>query len=141
MVDAVSDVAAANGELTSWVLNGQGEALVLRATDSMQRPLFISNLQSEGRTIGNLLGRPAYKSRHVTADDGTVGFAGDWPSAVYGMVEGISVTESSEATITDSDGTVLNLWQRNMFAIRAEVEIGFAVRDDARFVRLIEGGS
>ena len=65
-----------------------------------------------------------------------MGFAGDWSSAMYGMVTGISISESDQATLTDSDGTVLNLWQRNMFAIRAEVEIGFAVRDDARFVRL-----
>ncbi|MCV7064995.1 hypothetical protein H7H51_03430 [Mycolicibacterium farcinogenes] len=42
-------------------------------------------------------------------------------------------------TLTDEDGSTLNLWQRNMFAVRAEVEVGFAVRDRARFVRLTNG--
>lgn len=136
LVQAIVDVSAANGDLSAWVFDGSGEGLALQAKDNTGRPLFISNLQSEGRSIGTLLGRPAYKSRHVGDGGDTVGFAGDWSSAMYGMVTGISISESDQATLTDSDGTVLNLWQRNMFAIRAEVEIGFAVRDDARFVRL-----
>jgi hypothetical protein len=31
----------------------------------------------------------------------------------------------------------INLWQRNMIALRCECEIGFAIRDDARFVKLV----
>ncbi|MBV2364268.1 phage major capsid protein [Streptomonospora nanhaiensis] len=136
LVQAIVDVSEANGDLSAWVFNGSGEGLALQALDGNGRPLFINNLQSEGRSIGSLLGRPAFKSRHVSDGAGTVGFAGDWTSAMYGMVTGISISESDQATLTDSDGTVLNLWQRNMFAIRAEVEIGFAVRDADRFVRL-----
>ncbi|RCV53475.1 phage major capsid protein [Marinitenerispora sediminis] len=141
LVQAIVDVSAANGDVSAWVFDGSGEGLALQAKDNTGRPLFISNLQSEGRSIGTLLGRPAYKSRHVSDGTGTVGFAGDWSSAMYGMVTGISISESDQATLTDSDGTVLNLWQRNMFAIRAELEIGFALRDEDRFVRLTNGGS
>lgn len=142
LVAAISSVAAGGGTLTAWALAPQGEALALRATDANGRPLFISNLQTEGAALGNFIGRPAYLSRHVyragdgTSEPETVGFAGDWTAALYGMVSGISISESDQATLTDSEGNTLNLWQRNMFAIRAEVEIGFAVRDVNRFVRL-----
>ena len=68
-----------------------------------------------------------------------VGLAGDFArSAIYGTVEGISVDISDTATV-NKGGTQLNLWQRNMFAIRAEVEVGFIVRDDAHFVKLVDG--
>jgi hypothetical protein len=30
----------------------------------------------------------------------------------------------------------LNLWQRNMFAVLAEIEVGFVVRNAAHFVKL-----
>lgn len=141
LVESIVQVSAANGDVNAWVFDGSGEGLALQAKDNTGRPLFISNLQSEGRSIGTLLGRPAYKSRHVSDGAGTVGFAGDWTSAMYGMVTGISISESDQATLTDSDGGVLNLWQRNMFAIRAELEIGFAVRDENRFIRFTNGGS
>ena len=80
-----------------------------------------------------------------------IGFAGDWQSAIWGSVEGIRVSVSTEASITDGTKplvvgsetvqvpNVLNLWQRNMFAILVEVEIGFQVRDLARFVKLTDG--
>lgn len=138
LVEAISTVSDADGELSSWVFNGSGEALALQAKDGMGRPLFINNLQTEGRSIGTFLGRPAYKSKHVRRDDGTIGFAGDWGSAMYGVVAQISVTESDQATLTDGENS-LNLWQRNMFALRCEAELGFAVRHSDRFVRLTDG--
>lgn len=144
LVEAITAVGDAGGDLSAWVFNGGGEGLALSAKDGMGRPLFINNLQSEGRSIGTFLGRPAYKSKHVRRDDGTIGFAGDWASAMYGVVANISITESDQATLTETVGgetRSLNLWQRNMFAIRAEAELGFAVRDADRFVRLTSGGS
>src|SRR5690606_16314384 len=142
LVNAISAVGEAGGDLSSWVFNGLGEGLALQAKDGMGRPLFINNLQTEGRSIGTFLGRPAYKSKHVRRDDDTIGFAGDWSTAMYGVVASISVTESDQATLTETVGgetRSLNLWQRNMFAIRAEAELGFAVRDADRFVRLTDG--
>ena len=67
-----------------------------------------------------------------------MGIAGDWGSTAWGFVEGISISISDQATLNDG-GTPLNLWQRNMFAVRAEVEVGFAVRDANRFVKLTKG--
>lgn len=145
LVAAISAVGDADGDLSAWALNGSGEGLALSAMDGNGRPLFINNLQTEGRSIGTFVGRPTYKSKHIVRTGGTVGFGGDWSDAMYGIVSAISISESDQATLTEmvegDDGPeqrTLNLWQRNMFAIRAEAEIGFAVRDSDRFVRLVE---
>jgi HK97 family phage major capsid protein len=137
---AMGAVSAGGGLLSGWALAPQAEAIALGAVDGNGRPLFISDLQREG-AIGQLLGRPVYLSRAVydgTATPEVIGYAGDWSSAVYGTVEGIQVSVSDQATLTDGAATI-NLWQRNMFAVRAEVEIGFVVRDIDHFVQLTDG--
>jgi hypothetical protein len=93
---------------------------------------------------GSLLGVPYVPSKHVHKAAGGAGvnqvlaIAGDWAgSAFWGQVGGINISVADQATITDTDGTTqINLWQRNMFAVRVEVELGFAVKDDDRFVKL-----
>ena len=54
-------------------------------------------------------------------------------------MENIDLSISDQASINDG-GTVLHLWQRNMFAVRAEFEVGFRVRDVNHFTRLINEG-
>lgn len=143
LVAVDSAVAAAGGVLNGWVLAPKGKATLLTASDSTNRPLFLSNLQAEGG-ISQVLGSQVIVSRHAykadaAGDDGEViGFAGDWTSAVYGTVNGIEVAMSDQATV-NSGGTQLNLWQRNMFALRVEVEIGFQVADLNHFVKITSG--
>ncbi|MET7741984.1 phage major capsid protein [Streptomyces sp. NPDC005385] len=140
-VDAA--IANAGGVLDGWVFSPKGKAVLLNASDTTNRPLFLSNLQAEGG-INQVLGSPlvvarsAYKA-DAAGDDGEVlGFAGDWTSAVYGTVNGIEVSMSDQATVNKA-GTQLNLWQRNMFALRVEVEIGFAVKNINHFVKITSG--
>jgi HK97 family phage major capsid protein len=138
-IAAASSVAEGGGVLSGWALSPQGEALALGAVDDSGRPMFVSDLQREG-SIGALLGRPVFLTSavHATGNPDVIGFAGDWSSAVYGTVEGVQISVSDQATLTDGASTI-NLWQRNMFAVRAEVEIGFRVRSDDHFVRLTDG--
>jgi len=76
---------------------------------------------------------------HLVAIILDVLFAGDWQNAaVYGTVEGVQISISDQATLNDG-GTPLNLWQRNMFAVRAEIEVGFRVRDVNAFVSINDG--
>jgi HK97 family phage major capsid protein len=141
LVAADQAVAAGGGDLSGWALSPQARGVLLGAVDGSNRPLFIDNLRTEG-TVPSLLGAPVYTSKAVY-ESGTpnrLGFAGDWSSALYGTVEGVQVAISDQATITDGTDT-LNLWQRNMFAVRAEVEIGFVVRDEDHFVQLTDGVS
>lgn len=153
LVDAYNTVANAGGALDGWALSSQAKGLLLNQVDSTGRPLLFSSIQ-DGTAVNQILGESVHYTQGVykTGTPATIGFAGDWQSAVWGSVEGIKVSVSNEASITDGvteidvPGTtpaskvsvpnVINLWQRNMFAILVEVEIGFRVRDAARFVKL-----
>ena len=133
---ALASVAAADADLNGWALSPQGEVIALSAKDGNDRPLFIDNVQTQG-AIGSILSRPAYRSRAAyDADSGVVGFGGDWSYAVWGQVEDIQISVSEEATLTDDEGNTINLWQQNMFAVRAEFEVGFRVRDVSAFAKL-----
>ena len=43
---------------------------------------------------------------------------------MYGTVEGVQIAISDQATLTDG-GSTINLFEQNMFAVRAEIEVGF----------------
>ena len=58
-----------------------------------------------------------------------VGFTGDWTKAMVGVVENVKIDISEEATLVVGSGasaSTINLWQQNMFAVKAEMELGFA---------------
>ena len=130
--------ASDDADITAWALSKSAEIDALGIADNSGRPLLIQDIQREV-AIGSILARPVFKSNYAS-DSATnvVGIAGDWNSTAWGFVEGISISISDQATLNDG-GTPLNLWQRNMFAVRAEVEVGFAVRDANRFVKLTKG--
>lgn len=138
LVGAKGDVAAAGGMLDGWILAPQAEATMLLAADTVGRPIFINNATTDG-TINRLLGAPAYFNRaaYQAGADDTVGIAGDWSKAFYGIVDDITVKFSDQATVNDGTAQI-NLWQRNMFALLCEFEVGFAVEDDDYFVRLTQ---
>jgi HK97 family phage major capsid protein len=135
---------AANGSvLNGWALSAQARGILLGGLDTTGRPLFINNVQTDG-SVPALLGAPVYYTQGVYMADadgagsGTVaqlGYAGDWTKAYVGIVEDIEISISDQATLTDGS-TQINLWQRNMFAVRAEFEVGFVVRDTDDFVKL-----
>ena len=137
-LSALRSVATNGGELQSWALGANAEIDAMGIVDADGRPLFIRDVTTEG-SIGSILARPVYKARNAEftdADSTNIkGVAGEWSSAMWGSVEGIKVAMTDQGTI-NKGGTQYNLWQRNMFAIRAEVEVGFAVRDVNRFVKL-----
>ena len=136
LLAADAAVAAGGGVLNGWALSPQARGVLLAETDSTGRPLFITSMTADG-SVPSLLGSPTFLSRAVYLDAATdvLGFAGDWTSALYGTVEGVQISVSDQATVNDG-GTSLNLWQRNMFAVRAEIEVGFRVRDLTHFARL-----
>ena len=144
LVNALSTVGTAGGDLSHWLLSPQAEGLVMTAKDAAGNFVLLRDVQSSTGAIGNLFGRQVLKSRHVynnPTDPGAdvIGFAGDFAnSAIYGTVEGIKVKVSDTATV-NKGGTQLNLWQRNMFAILCEIEVGFIVRDPSHFVKLTGG--
>lgn len=142
------------GTINGWALAPQARQYLLGAVDGQNRPLFIDSVGSSGRGM-QILGAPTMSIPAVykSGSPNQVGFAGDWTQAVFGSVEGVQIAVTDTASLADGTspvsvtggggGTVsvpkvLNLWQRNMFAIRAEIEVGFLVGDASYFVRLTD---
>lgn len=128
LVAADGDIATHGGILNGFAISPQGKGVLLSAVDGNERPLFINSV-AEG-AIPMILGAKTYQSKgaYKAGTPNVVGFAGDWTQALYGIVQGIDVSISDQATLTVGSGdsaTTINLWQQNMFAVRAEVEIGF----------------
>ena len=147
LVAAKTDIAAHGGILNGWALSPQGEGLLLGARDVYQgRPLFIASAQDGDPS--RVLGAPTVSAKGLykagtAGTDGTpaiVGVAGDWTQALYGTVEGVEVSVSDQASVTIGSGTsaeLVSLWERNMVAVRAEIEVGF--RADTSVFNLLTG--
>lgn len=139
LVAADVAIASNNGVCNGYALSPQARGEMLGALDDDKRPIFINNV-SEG-AIPRLLGQPVYYSKglyfagnaasgtsgqsgYVAAKEDVLGFAGDWTKAWYGTVEGVKIDMSNQATLTIND-TAVNLWEHNMVAVKAEIEVGF----------------
>lgn len=139
LVAADTDIATHGGFLNGFALGAQARGLLLSAVDSSGRPLFINSV-ADG-AIPMILGAPTYFNRGIykagtAGTDGTpaiVGVAGDWTQAVYGTVEGVKISFNDSGVVTSGSGTSavnINLWQQNMIAVRAEIEVGFRADTD-----------
>ena len=127
LVAADTDIATHGGILNGFALAPQGKGYLLAEKDLEGRPLFINNV-SEG-AIPMLLGAPTHITKAAyDGDEGVVGIAGDWTQALWGTVEGVQIGYSEDATLVTGESgaeTYINLFQQNMFAVRAEIEVGF----------------
>lgn len=120
LVAADTDIAENGGILNGFAISPQCKGVLLSAVDGNQRPLFINSV-AEG-AIPQILGAPTYQSKgmYAAGSPNVVGIAGDWTQAMYGTVEGVQIAISDQATVGD-----VNLWEQNMVAVRAEIELGF----------------
>lgn len=141
LVAADADIAAHGGVMNGLAFAAQGRSLLLKATDTTNRPLFLAST-SEG-VVDRVLGVPTYFNKNLYkagASTGSVpaivGVAGDWTQAVYGTVEGVQVSVTDTASLV-SGNTTINLWQQNMVAVKAEIEVGF--RADTSCFNLLTG--
>lgn len=128
LVAADGDVAAHGGIMNGIVLAPQGKSILLSSVDRDGRPLFINSV-AEG-AIPMVLGARTLQSKGAyvagtSPAPNKVGMVGDWTQAVYGTVEGVRITYSEDATLDPGNGTLINMFQDNMFAVRAEIEVGF----------------
>lgn len=134
LVAAWSDIADHNGALNGFALSPAAEGILLNAVDTTGRPIFTGAVSESN--VSPILGarvtrgRGVYKAGSAAAGStagspAIVGIAGDWTQAKYGIVDGdVKIDISDQATLTIGSEQV-NLWERNMFAVRAEIEVGF----------------
>lgn len=125
LVAADTDVALHGGVVNGYAISPQMRGVLLGSVDQDKRPLFNNNT-GEG-AIPYILGAPTYMSKgaFVSGSPAVIGVCGDWTQALYGTVEGVKIDYSSDATLKLSDDSTINLFQDNMFAVRAEIEVGF----------------
>ena len=134
LVDVIGDLGADAYDFNGLIVSPQGEAELLRIKDNDGRPIFINDARTESG-IGSVLGRPVFKSR-AAANGSTLGFAGDWSQAMWGTVEDVQIKISDQATLVSGE-TTINLFQQNMFAVLAEIEVGFRVGDIDAFRKVV----
>ena len=136
LVEIISTLGADGFELNGIAASAQAQAKLLAAVDGDGRPLFLTDITA-GSGVSNILGAKVVKASqaYVAGTPATIAFAGDWSQARYGIVDGINIAISDQATINDGTNQI-NLWQRNMFAVRVEAEVGFVVADSDAFVKV-----
>lgn len=131
-LSGMKSVAANQGVVDGWTLTEEARVDALNIADSMNRPLLVSDYSTAGQ-VGTILGKPVSTTRALEGSK-IAGFAGEWSSAIWGAVEDIQIDINDRGSVTRGKEQI-NLWQRNMFAVRAEIEVGFILRDPKRFVK------
>ena len=133
LVAADADIAAHGGIMNGLALSAQARGLLLSAVDTTNRPLFLASAK-EG-VVDQVLGVPTYFNKALYkaasgSNPAVIGIAGDWTKAIFGTVAGVEISISDTATLTTGSATI-NLWQQNMVAVRAEIEVGFRAQTEA----------
>ena len=138
LVAADTDISVHGGVLNGFALSPQAKGVLLAAKDNNGRPLFINNV-AEGAVPVVLGAKTVITKGAYDSENNIVGFAGDWSQALWGTVEGVQISISEEATLSYTENMetkTINLWQQNMFAVRAEIEVGFRA-DTSVFNKLV----
>ena len=141
LVAADAAIAEQNAILNGYCMSPKMKSLLLTTKDGNDRPLFVPSISAD--SIPTILGNPTYLSKNayiagtVGSKPETLGIAGDWTSARYGVVEGMTASVTNQATLNIAgEEEPVNLWQRDMFAIKFNIEIGFRFKYAEDFVLL-----
>ena len=107
------------------------------AVDNNNLPIFNdarggATAQALGLPIGFADGKSwDYEKAHL--------ITGDWDYARYGVLQGIEYSISEDATLTtivDAEGNPINLFERDMFALRATMHVAFMTLKEDAFAAL-----
>lgn len=105
--------------------------------DQNGKPIFND---ARGGVTADALGLPiGYASGKSWDYDKAKLLTGDWDYARYGVLQGIEYAVSEDATLTtivDANGEPINLFERDMFALRATMHVGFMTLKEDAFAAL-----
>lgn len=139
ILDGVGNVVDAGYDPNGLVLTPAAE-LILAGASTAGPLTFGTGLA--GSLVGNattsrnagVAGLDTDGSGGGTTEFNTLGIVGDWNQLVWGYVESISIAISDQAVLyVDGGSNDIHLFQQNMFAVRAEVEIGAVIGDVKAF--------
>lgn len=139
-----AEIYEALGINERWLMAPKARRVLNGAKDSLGHPLILNSIQGD-RNVQTLFGadvtyhRNAYKA-DAAGDQGEVlGFAGQFTGNMFwGSVQGITIEASAEATI-NRGGEQINLFQRDMFALKVTAYLGFGVKYPNQIVRVGSG--
>lgn len=104
------------------------------AKDTNGLPIFNDAVQG---VTSQVLGLPiGYVDSKSWDYDKALMIAADWDMARYGILQGMEYKVSEEATLTtiqDANGDPINLFERDMFALRVTQQVGFMTLNDESF--------
>lgn len=110
------------------------------AVDNNNLPIFND---ARGGVTAQALGLPIGFADGKSWDyDKAQLIAGDWDYARYGVLQGIEYSISEDATLTtivDAEGNPINLFERDMFALRATMHVAFMTLKEDAFAALTPG--
>lgn len=133
IVDGMQTIAADGYRMNGIAAGPIAEVELVTATNQLGLPIYTPSIES-GK-LGRIYGADVVSTGAIS---GLV--AGDWSQAKYGIVDGINIKFSDQATVNDGTSQ-LNLWQRNMFAVIIEAEMGFVVGDEDAFFQVAASGA
>ena len=130
----IKAIAADGFRMNGIAAGALAEAEIKTAVNGLGMPLFIESIQ-DGR-IGRVYGADVVPTGSI---NGVI--AGDWSQVKYGIVEGITMKFSDQATLNDGNSGLIHLWQRNMFAALVEFEASLILADEDAFFQIAAGGA
>lgn len=144
--DLVSGLAQLTNDrkrLTGFAADPTAEPLLLASVDANGRPILVDT--NDGDIGQRLLGRPVAFGEGVgggaTVDEDVRMVGGDWRKVAYGVGAEITFDVSNQASVVLPDASTLNLWQRNLVGVLAEVEYGLVIGDVDAFVTFTDATS
>ena len=132
--NGIKAIAAGGYRMNGIAASALAEAEIQTAVNGLGMPLFIESIQ-DGR-LGRIYGADVVPCAAISGC-----IAGDWDKAFYGIVDGINIDCSDSATLNDGSDGLIHLWQRNCFAVRAEIEASFVVASDSAFFQIAAEGA
>ena len=133
IIDGIQAVAAEGYNCNGYAVSPAFHAALLTSLDGNGRPLFFATA-NESMADGVVFGGKVatYAAPEGLSSDLPAVIGGDWSQAVYGIVEGIKISFSDQASVYDGANT-LNLWQRNMVGVLVEAQVALAFNPEAFF--------
>ena len=109
----------------------------LRNTHKIENGVVVESIYDRGNN--SIDGQPVVDLKML--DKGTL-YAGDFDYMYYGIPYGMSykLDESAQlSTITNEDGSPINLFEQEMVALRVTMDVGFMIVKDDAFAKLTSG--
>lgn len=141
LTDLVND---AGFDVNAFISKKQNRSLLRRVVDGFTQDdgTITDPVRLYNRGANTLDGSPVADLESNNMEKGEL-FAGNFNYVRYGIPYNLNYSISEEAqlsSIVDENGEPINLWERELMAIRATMDVGFMVLKDEAFSKLEPAG-